>query len=141
VEISRVRQRVLQTLDRAKRAAAERRAQTDEASREFDAFLEHIAVPLFRQVANALKAAGHHFTVFTPGGSVRLMSDKSSEDFVELALDSTGRRPLVMGHTSRARARRVVESERPVAEGPIREITEDQVLSFLLEELESLVER
>jgi hypothetical protein len=141
VDISEVRQRVLQTIDRAKRAAAERRALSDEAAREFDVFLDRVAVPLFRQVANALKAAAYHFTVFTPGGSVRLMSDKAAEDFIELTLDSTGHRPVVVGRVSRGRGRRVVESERPISGGPVREITEDQLLKFVLEELEPFVER
>ena len=141
METSEVRQRVQQANDRAKRAAADRRALSDEAAREFDAFLERVAAPLFRQVANALRAAGYGFTVFTPGGSVRLMSDKTAEDFIELTLDSSGTRPVVMGRTSRGRGRRVVESERPVAEGPVRDITEDRLLSFLVEELEPFVER
>jgi hypothetical protein len=141
MEISEVRQRVLAAIDRAKRGAAERRSRTDEASREFDVFLEKLAVPLFRQVANALKAEGYSFTVFTPGGSVRLMSDKGSEDYIELTLDTSGAQPLVVGHSSRARGRRVVESERPVGEGPVREISEDHVLRFLMEELEPFVER
>ena len=141
MEISEVRQRVLATIDRARRGAAERRSRTDEASRELDLFLDRIAVPLFRQVANALKAEGYSFTVFTPGGSVRLMSDKSAEDYIELSLDTSGAQPLVVGHSSRARGRRVVESERPVGEGPVREISEEQVLRFLMEELEPFVER
>ena len=49
---------------------------------------------MFRQVASALKAEGHHFTVFTPGGGVRLMSDKSSDDFIELSLDTSGEQPV-----------------------------------------------
>jgi hypothetical protein len=141
VETSEVRQRVQQAIDRAKRAAADRRALSDEATREFGTFLEHVAAPLFRQVANALRAAGYGFTVFTPGGSVRLMSDKAAADFIELTLDSSGNRPVVVGRTSRGRGRRVVESERPVAEGPVRDITEDRLLSFLVEELEPFVER
>jgi hypothetical protein len=141
MEISEVRQRVLAAIDRAKRAAAERRSHADEASREFGAFLDRLAVPLFRQVANALKAEGYGFTVFTPGGSVRLMSDRSSEDYIELSLDTSGAQPVVVGHSSRARGRRVLESERAVGEGPVREISEDQVLRFLMEELEPFVER
>lgn len=141
MEISAVRQKVLQTIERAKRAAAVRRVQTDEAACEFEIFLDRVAVPLFRQVASALKAEGHQFTVFTPGGSVRLMSDRTAEDFIEVTFDATGDRPLVMGHTSRARGSRVVKSERPVGEGPIREIGDEQLLRFLLEELEPFVER
>jgi hypothetical protein len=46
--------------------AGERRTRSDEAAREFDAFLTQIAVPLFRQIAAVLKAEGRMFTVFTP---------------------------------------------------------------------------
>jgi hypothetical protein len=141
MEVSEVRQRVLVAIDHAKRNAAEKRARNDEASREYDVFLDQIAVPLFRQVANALKAATYAFTVFTPAGSVRLMSDKSSEDYIEVSLDTSGERPLVVCHTSRARGRRVMESERAVTNGPVRDITEEQMLRLLLEELEPFVER
>jgi hypothetical protein len=141
MEVSEVRKQVLAAIERSRRAAAERRARSDEAERDYPSFLSRIAVPMFRQVAGALKAEGHHFTVFTPGGGVRLMSDRSSEDFIELSLDTTGEQPVVLGHVKRARGRRVLESERPVATSPIRELTEEQVLEFLVKELEPFVER
>jgi len=141
METSEVRRRVSEVIERAKRGAAERRTRSDEASREYAAFLEDIAVPLFRQLAGALKASGYPFSVFTPGGSVRLMSEKSSEDFIELSLDTTGDEPLVMSHTHRARGRRVVESERPVFSGPVRNLTEDHLLNVLMKELEPFVEK
>jgi hypothetical protein len=141
MEISEVRRRVSETIERAKRAAAVRRVRADEASREFVVFLDQIAVPLFRQVANALKVQGYQFEVFTPGGSVRLMSERSADDFIEITLDTTGEQPLVMGRSRRGRGRRVLESERPLADGGGRELTEHQVLAFLLKELEPLVER
>ena len=141
METSEVRKRLNLIIDHARRTAAERRTRNDEASRDFDRFLEQIAIPLFRQVAGALKASTYNFTVFTPGGSVRLMSDKSGEDFIELSLDSTGDQPVVMGHTSRARGRRVVSSEQPLAELPVRELTDEHVLEFLLKEIAPFVER
>lgn len=141
MQISDVRKRVLHTIDRAKRAAAERRARADEASREYDEFLERVAVPLFRQIANVLRAEGYPFNVFTPGGSVRLMSDRSAEDFIELVLDTSGHEPTVVGHTSRSRGHRVLESERPVASIAIRDLTEEDVLGFVASELEPFVER
>lgn len=141
MEISEVRRRLSETIERAKRAAMDRRAHVDEASREFVVFLEQIAIPLFRQVANVLRVQGYPFDVFTPGGSVRLMSEKNADDFIELMLDTTGGEPLVVGHSRRGRGRRVLEFERPVAEGPVRNITEQQVLAFLLKELEPFVEK
>lgn len=141
MEISEVRRQLAEAIERAKRAAAARRANIDEASREYAVFLEQIAVPLFRQAANVLKVQGYPFAVFTPGGSVRLMSEKNSDDFIELSLDTTGDEPIVMGHSRRGRGRRVLESERPIGEGPVRTLTEEKVLRFLLEELEPFVEK
>ncbi|MCU1382083.1 MAG: hypothetical protein JWL71_780 [Acidobacteria bacterium] len=139
MEISLVRKRLTETIERAKRQAAERRGRGDQAARDFDLFLQKIAVPLFRQVANALKADGYNFTVFTPTGSVRLMSDRATEDYIELTLDTADNPPRVVGQISRTRGRRVIDAERPV--GAPTEITEEQLLDFLLKELEAFVER
>jgi hypothetical protein len=139
MEISLVRRRLTETIERAKRQAAERRGRGDQAARDFDLFLQKVAVPLFRQVANALKADGYAFTVFTPTGSVRLMSDRAAEDFIELTLDAEQNPPQVIGEISRTRGRRVIDAERPV--GAPAEITEEQLLDFLLKELEAFVER
>ena len=59
MEMSIVRRRFSETIERAGSGAAERRERGDEAARDFELFLEKIAVPLFRQVANALKADGY----------------------------------------------------------------------------------
>jgi hypothetical protein len=139
MEISAVRQRVNETIDRAKRRAAERRTRADEAARAYDQFLENTAVPLFRQLANVLRADSYLFNVFTPTGSVRLMSDRHAEDFIEIQLDTSGDRPVVAGHVSRSRGRRVDESEREL--GDPATLGEDELLAFLLKELEPFVER
>jgi hypothetical protein len=139
MEISVVRRRVTETIERAKKQAAERRGRNDKAAADFELFLQKTAVPLFRQVANALKADGYAFTVFTPSGSVRLMSDRSSDDFIDLALDTGDDPPRVMGHVSRARGRRVIDAERAI--GAADAITEEELLDFLLKELEAFVER
>lgn len=141
METSEVRKRVLQVIDRAKRSAADRRARNDAAVRAYERFLEDIAIPTFRQVAGALKASGYNFTVFTPGGSVRLMSDKAAEDYIELSLDTTGSRPVVVGRASRVRRGRGVESERPIAEKTVDALTDGDVLEFMIEELAAFVER
>jgi hypothetical protein len=141
MEISDVKKRILQTIDSARRLAAERRTRVDRAARDYETFLERVAVPMFRQVSNVLRAENHFFTVFTPAGSVRLMSDRSADDYIELSLDSAGAEPLVMGHTSRGRGRRVVESERVVGGGKPDGLTEEDVLTFLATELEPFVEK
>ena len=139
MEVSDVRKRVLQTIDQAKRHAAERRARNDEATRAFDRLLNAIVIPLFRQIAAVLRAEKHLFTVFTPSGSVRLSSDRSAEDFVEILLDTTGDTPSVVGHTSRNRGRRVIEAEQVI--GAPDTLTEAEVLEFLLKAIEDFVER
>ena len=78
METSVLHKRLADTIEAAKRTATERRARAEAASRDYSQFLDLVAVPLFRQVANVLKASGYSFTVFTPSGSVRLMSDKTS---------------------------------------------------------------
>ena len=141
MQTSDVRKQVLAAIERAKRSAVERRGKSDEASRAFEGFLQNVAVPMFRQIAGALKPEGYSFQVFTPGGSVRLMSDRSSEDYIEIALDTTGKDPAVIGHTSRGRGRRVVESERVIPSSAPGVVEEDVLLDYLVSELEAFVER
>jgi hypothetical protein len=141
MEISEVRKRLRGAIDGAKRAAAARRTRMDEAAREYPRFLDAVGAPLFRQVAAVLKAQGYLFGVFTPTGSVRLMSEKNTDDFIELTLDVSGDAPLVIGRVRRARGSRILESERPIGTGAIRELTEEQVLDFLADEIGPFVER
>ena len=72
---------MLETIAKAKRRAAEKRTRVEEAAKAYDVFLDRLAIPLFRQLANVLRAEGHLFNVFTPGGSVRLSLDRSTEVF------------------------------------------------------------
>ena len=139
MEISIVRQRMLETIDRAKRRAAERRTRTDAAGQAFGVLLEHSAIPLFKQVANVLRAEGHVFGVTTPAGSVRLASDRRAEDFIELTLDSSGDKPVVMLHTTRSWGGGVIESEKAL--GDPESLTEDDLLTAVLQDLERFVER
>jgi hypothetical protein len=139
MEISLVRQRLTATIERAKQQAAQRRGRNDQAAKDFEVFLQKVAVPLFRQVANALKADGYAFTVFTPSGSVRLMSDRSSDDFIDLSLDTGDDPPRVMAHVSRTRGRRVIDAEHPI--GAADALTEEELLEHLLKELEAFVEK
>ena len=74
MQISDIKRRVVETIERARRQSAERRSRHDDAAREYEAFLEQFAVPIFKQVSNVLRAEGFFFTVFTPGGSVRLIA-------------------------------------------------------------------
>jgi hypothetical protein len=139
MEISVVRKRLTETIERAKRLAGERRVRTDQAAKDFEVFLQKVAVPLVRQIANALKADGYAFTVFTPSGSVRMMSDRFTDDFIEIALDAAADPPQVTAQISRARGRRVIDEQRAI--GAPDALTEEQLLDVLLKELEAFVER
>ena len=139
MEISVVRKRLTETIERAKKQAADRRGRSGQASRDFEVFLQKVAVPLMRQVANALKADGYAFTVFTPSNSVKMLSDRSADDFIELSLDAAAAPPAVVARTSRARGSRVIDAERAI--GAPAEISEEQLLDELLRELEAFVER
>jgi hypothetical protein len=142
VETSEVRRRFLAAMERARRDAAERRARTDQARRDYEEFLAQRAIPLFHQVAAALKAEGHAFAVLTPAGSVRLASDRSSEEFIEVILDDSLQPPAVVGRSARGRGRRTVSNERPISESKsIADLTEQDVLTYLLEEIVLLIER
>ena len=141
METGDVRRRLQYTIERAKRGAGERRTRNDEATRAFNDFLDLVAVPLFKQIANVLRIENYPFTVFTPAGSVRLMSDRSADDYIELALDTSDTEPRVMAHVSRSRGRRVVDAELVVGSGRPGALTEEELLTFLLKELEPFVER
>jgi hypothetical protein len=141
MEISDVRRGIRETIERARRHAAERRKRNDEAALAFETFLNTVAVPLFRQIANVLKIEGYAFTVFTPGGAVRLMSDRSGDDYVEIGLDAGGDVPCVVAHFSRSRGRRVVEEVRQVGGGDPASLTGEDLLTFMLDVLEPFVEK
>lgn len=136
MEVSEVRRRLRAAVDDARKAAAERRGRTDAAARDYEEFLGQRAIPVLHQLAAALTAEGHLFKVFTPAGSVRLASERSHEEFIELALDDSSNPPTVVGRTSRGRGRRMISSERPVRQGvAIADLTEEDVLAFLLGEI------
>jgi hypothetical protein len=102
IEISEMRKRVRAAIDRSRRAAAARRAQLDAASAAFTEFLDRTATPLVHMFANALRAEGYPFTVFTPSGGLRLASTKSGDDFIEFALDTSQPEPFVLLRVNRA---------------------------------------
>jgi hypothetical protein len=142
MEVSEVRRRVRAAIESARRAAQDRRVRSDRAALEYQDFLRDRAVPLFQTVASALVAEGYRFKVFTPADSVRLASETSGNDFVELTLDATADPPTVSGRTSRGRGSRLVDSERPVKEGKaITDLSDEDVLGFLMEEIAGFVER
>ena len=142
MEVSDVRRRLRAAVESAKVRAAERRTRTDEASRAYDGILETVAVPAFHTVVNALVGEGYRFKVTTPGRAVRLSPERSTEDFVELALDTERDTPAVVLLSSRGRGRRAVTAERVLRDGSgIAELGEEDIVAALLEELIPFIER
>jgi hypothetical protein len=142
VEVSEVRRQLKHAIDRAKARAQRKRNAAAEAERAYATFLEQIATPTVRMLASALKAEGYPFTVSTPSGGLRLASDRGRDDYIELTLDNGGDQPVVVGRIRQTRGSRTLEQERPLKAGaPPQELTEGDVLSFLVTALEPWLER
>jgi hypothetical protein len=104
--------------------------------------LPEVVVPAFQAVLNALSGDGFKFSLSTPGGTARLSPERSSAEFVEVALDTNRELPGVIVRSTRGRGSRTIESERVVAEGPeIAELTQDAVIGVLIEEVVPFIER
>ena len=126
----------------ARERAKRRREDAATAEGAYDGFLSRVAVPLARQIAGSLKAEGYAFTVSTPGRGLRLALDRGQDDFVELALDSEAEPPTVTGRIRRTRGSRTLEEERPIRAGATPDqLSEDEVLEFLVTALEPWLER
>lgn len=142
MEVSLVRNRLTRAIEAARERAQRRRGRTAEAEGAYAAFLRDVATPVTRQVANALKVEGYAFTVFTPGDGLRLASDRTRDDYIEFALDTTSEPPQVVGRVRHTRGSRTVEDERPIKPGATPAmVSEEDVLSFLLTALEPWLER
>ena len=142
VEVSLVRNRLNRAIEVARERAQKRRQRTATAERAYETFLQDVATPVMRLVANSLKVENYAFTVFTPGGGLRLASDRGRDDYVEFALDGTAEPPQVVGRLSRARGSRTLDEERPIKPGtPPEELSEEDVLTFLLDALQPWLER
>jgi hypothetical protein len=132
----------MQAIDRAKARAQQRRQHAADAERAYALFLEEIATPTTRQLANVLKAEGYPFTVSTPSGGLRLASDRTRDDYVEFALDGSGDQPVVVGRIRHTRGSRTLEDERPIKPGAAPEdISQTDVLTFLVDALAPWLER
>lgn len=142
MEVSEVRKQLRHAVDRARARAQRQRQETADAERAYATFLEDVATPTTKMMANALKAEGFPFTVATPSGGLRLASDRGRDDYVEFALDTSGDRPLVLGRIRRTRGSRTIEEERPVkADAAPQDLSDADVLAFLVSALEPWLER
>ena len=142
MEVSEVRQRILDTIARAKRDATARRARNAEVATAYERFLETVAAPLVHQVASVLKVEKYSLAVHTPAGAVRLVSERSPEDFLEIRLDTSGQSPQVVVHVERVRGRETTVEDRPIRPGVLVEhLTDQDVLDEVAEALGRLIEK
>jgi hypothetical protein len=142
METSDIRRRLRHALEEARKATADRRARADAAATAYTSFLENIATPVFKMVANAARGEGHLFSVFTPAEGVRLVSDRHGEDFLEVWLDTALDPPQVATRVNRVRGRNVTTTEGQLrADAPIDALVDEDVLAFLLANIGPLVER
>lgn len=142
MEVSDVRRRLTAAIEQSRRSAQQRRARSAEAQLAYESFLAGVAIPVARMTASAARAEGYPFTVATPGGGLRLISDKGRDDYIEIALDTSADPPEVLGRISYSRGSRTVSEERPVKPGAAPgAITEEDVLAFLIDALGPWMER
>ena len=131
-----IRKRVRAAIEQARRDQAERRERIAEAKKVYEVFLERDAIPVFRMFANVLKAEALAFEVMTPAGGVRLQSERNREDAIEMELDTTADLPVPLVTITRSRGSRIVQKDRRVTDGkPLVQLTENDVVEMLLEEL------
>ena len=135
-DVALVRKRVRTAIEQARRDQAERRDRAAEAQKSYDAFLENSAIPVFRMIANILKSEGLNFEVATPAGGVRLYSERQRNDAIEMELDTSADPPQPLVTITRARGSRVIQSDRSIkGSNPLVQLTDDDVIDMLLEEL------
>jgi hypothetical protein len=129
---------MLAARDRAK----QRRQQADEAEAAYATFLDRLAVPMARQVVNALRAENYAFTVSTPNRGLRVSLDQGRDDYIELALNADTDQPHVVARIRRTRGSRTLDEERPVKTGAgPQDVSEEDLLEFFARALEPWLER
>jgi hypothetical protein len=129
-------------MNAARERSQRRRQSVADAEGQYDRFLADVAIPLARQVANVLKAEGRTFTVSTPGRGLRVEADRGRDDFIEITLNTDADPPTVVGHIRHTRGSRTVDEERPLKAGAAPDqISEEDVLEFLMHALEPWIER
>ena len=142
IETAELRKRLRAAIEQSRRAAAARRAQLDQAALAYKLFLEDTAAPLVHSLANVLLAEGYGFSVFTPNGGLKLAHSRSADDYIEFGLDTSEAEPFAILRVNQSRGRRVLQHERPIkGRTSIDQLTEEDVLKALLEELAPFVER
>jgi len=142
LEVAQVRRRVQNRLAELKRWAADRRERVAAAERAYAAFLTDVAAPAFSTFAQSLSAEGYPYRVITPGGTLRLVSERSNKTYIEVRLETSTAVPTVVAEVSRERGHRVIADDRTIAEGTaIDALTDESVVEFLLEAMADVIER
>ena len=142
LDTAEVRKQLTHRLAELRKAQTQRRSATDAARTAFDTVVEREIAPTVRQFAQALKAEGFPFSVQTPASVVRLVSDRSSDNVIDIVLELGGRQPAVVVRSTYARGRHQLEDERTLAEGDgIAGVDGARVLAALLDLIEPFVER
>jgi hypothetical protein len=132
-ELTDLRRRVRQAIQDAKRKGAARRAARDEASAAWNTAVSAVVEPVATDVAAALTGEGLPFRLETPRGTVRLVSERSAHDYIEIVLDDSDEAdaPGVIGRSVIGRGRQsVTVIEEPL--GPPDGLTDDRLTAFYM---------
>ena len=143
LETAEVRRQLTHRLAELRKAQAQRRAAADAARAAFEGVLEREIAPTVRQFAQALKAEGFTFSVQTPASTVRLVSDRSSDNVIDIVLELGGpaadrRRPQRLHARPPATRGR---TDAGAGRGAIASLDGERVLAVLLDVIEPFVER
>jgi hypothetical protein len=142
LEAGEVRRRVRLRIEALKHEASQHRIHVDAATAAYGPWLEQVAVPLFRQFTQALRAEGLLFRVNTPTGLVRIEAERSADDYLELSLDTERRPPAVVLRRGYTRGHHVFTDERVVAEGiDYSHVSPSDVLDHLVEDATPFLSR
>jgi hypothetical protein len=138
---SEVTRRLRIAIEAARREAAEHRRHVDEGRRHYEALLER-AKPVFVAFQQALRSEGLLFTLSTPASGVRLESERSRDNYIELSLDAARRPVAAVVTAASTRGQRIRIDEHVLAEAEaIGTAGPEDVLECLLKAVVPFIER
>jgi hypothetical protein len=132
-DLADLRRRVRQAIQDAKRQGAARRDARDAASAAWAAAVADVVEPSATVFAAALTGEGLPFRLETPRGTVRLVSERSADDYIEIALEDSDDResPVVIGRSVLGRGRQGVTVVEESLGAPA-DLSDDRVTAFYL---------
>lgn len=132
-DLADLRRRVRQAIQDAKRQSAARREARDAASAAWATAVADVVEPAATVFAAALTGEGMPFRLETPRGTVRLVSERSADDYIEIALDDSDDResPEVIGRSVLGRGRQGVTVVEETLGAPAS-LTDDRLTAFYL---------